>query len=288
MSDETLEKQELFAELERLRREADDLKKSRQDLETRLETAVRQADIAEERLLKEQETAANKFEFAISTGGEILGLINSEIGMAQSLLNTDLKKEDRDWAEQICRCQEYVSNIVNDILDFLRIEAGKLELEEEPFDLRVCVEESLDCVASGAAEKGLSLTYMIAENTPDILMGDIARLRQILVELLNNAVKFTDSGEVAVSVTAHNTKTAVHEVHFAVRDTGVGISIDHIQRMFQSSVPRVCRSYLEFKGADLKLSMSKRLSELMGGRIWAESEKNKGSVFHFTIKARAG
>ncbi|MCP4702307.1 MAG: response regulator, partial [Gammaproteobacteria bacterium] len=208
-----------------------------------------------------------------------------------------LTKEQLDYVGKINRSAMGMMDITINIKDFSRIEAGMpLCLSEgEPFDLRACVEKSLDIAASNLAPKKLNLTYMIAENTPDILIGDIARWQQILVNLLGSAVRFTDCGEAAISVTAHNTKTddrssppdpaAYYEMHFAVRSTGAGIYADRIQRLFQL-YPSL---HHEFGSADLpELTVSKRLSELMGGRIWVESEKNKDLVFHFTIKEILG
>ncbi|MCP4698018.1 MAG: response regulator [Gammaproteobacteria bacterium] len=293
MSNKAPKKQKLFAELKRLRREVDDLKENKQDLEILLETVAQHADTIQDNLLEAQEAAVKnthaKSSFLANMSHEIRTPISGVIGMTGLLLDTPLTEEQQDYVNTIRISGDALLNIINDILDFSKIEAGKLELEEQPFDLRACVEESLDLLTSKAMQKGLNLTYMIAENTPDILIGDINRLRQILVNLLGNAVKFTSRGEVTVSVTARNAKTndVAHEVHFAVQDTGIGIPSDRIQRLFHSFTQANASTTREFGGTGLGLAISKRLSELMGGRIWIESEKNKGSVFHFTIKARA-
>ncbi|MCP4702372.1 MAG: hypothetical protein GY862_36750, partial [Gammaproteobacteria bacterium] len=301
MSNEPLEKQELFAELERLRQEVDDLKESRQDLENRLETAARHADAAENRLLEKQEATVKNthawMDYCSSSKIHYIRNNRLDIVSMTSLLRemAVLTEEQLDYVDKIDRSAMGMADIVVNIRDFSRIEAGMplYQREEYPFDLRACVEKSLDCVVSKATQKQLSLTYMIAENTPDILIGNDARLRQILVNLLGSAVRLTDCGEAAILVTARNTKTddtssppdpSAYEVHFAVLSAGVGISPDRVQGLFQLYPSQ----HHEFGCCDLLgLAVSKRLSELMGGRIWAESEKDKGLVFHFTIKARA-
>ncbi|MCP4700424.1 MAG: response regulator [Gammaproteobacteria bacterium] len=297
MSNKALEKQELFTELERLRREVDDLKESKQDLENLLETAARHADAAENRLREKQEAVIKTMhdwnDYRIGMLHHIRHIISLVDGMTD-LLPRNLTEEQLDYINAIRVSVGALMSVLTDIVDLFQIETGIAELEEKPFDLRVCVEKSLDRVVPKATQKQLNLTYMIAENTPDILIGDDARLQQILVNLLGNTVRLTDCGETAVLVRARNTKTtddtssppnpAAYEVHFAVRSTGVGISPDRVQGLFQLYPSQ----HHEFGCSDLLgLAISKRLSELMGGRIWAESGKDKGLVFHFTIKARA-
>jgi CheY-like chemotaxis protein len=174
--------------------------------------------------------------------------------------------------------------LVNDILDFSKIEAGKLELEEHPFELRACVEESLDLLAPAAAEKGLDLSYEIEPGVPVALIGDVTRLRQILINLIGNAVKFTAQGEVAVSVTMVP-DSAEPRAQFAVRDTGIGIPRDKWDRLFKSFSQVDTSTTRQFGGTGLGLAISNRLVEFMGGRMWFESEVGKGSVFYFAVKA---
>jgi CheY-like chemotaxis protein len=193
---------------------------------------------------------------------------------------------------------EALLSVINDILDFSKIEAGRLDLDLHPFDLRECVESALDLVAPSAAAKGLDLAYELAAETPEALIGDATRLRQVLLNLLNNAVKFTEHGEVVVTVDAAPIPTAsagpAHEpagrysLHFAVRDTGIGIPEDRIGALFQSFSQVDASTTRRYGGTGLGLAISKRLSERMGGAMWVESSAGKGSIFHFTIESEAG
>jgi CheY-like chemotaxis protein len=184
--------------------------------------------------------------------------------------------------------------IINDILDFSKVEAGKMELEKQPFDLRACLESALELLATKAAEKGLDLAYVIDPGAPETIAGDVTRLRQILINLLNNAVKFTEQGEVVISVTGEplteeneDEQADLYELHFAVRDTGIGIPQDRMDRLFQSFSQVDASTTRRYGGTGLGLAISKRLSELMGGRMWVESEEGVGTTFHFIIQAEA-
>jgi CheY-like chemotaxis protein len=186
--------------------------------------------------------------------------------------------------------------IINDILDFSKIEAGRMELEYQPFDLRECIEGAFDLLATVAANKGLDIGYLVEAGTPAAVVGDMTRLRQVLVNLLNNAVKFTDEGEVVLSVDARPLFLQVtdvdgehgeYELHFAVKDTGIGIPADRMDRLFQSFTQIDASTTRKYGGTGLGLPISKRLSELMGGTMWVESEVGQGSTFHFTLQAKA-
>jgi CheY-like chemotaxis protein/HPt (histidine-containing phosphotransfer) domain-containing protein len=181
--------------------------------------------------------------------------------------------------------------IIDDILDFSKIEAGRLDLERRPFDLRSCVESALELVAASASGKGLNLAYLFDQGLPSAIVGDATRLRQILINLLNNAIKFTATGEVVLSVDGKAPESGEEEVrrshrlHFAVRDSGIGIPWDRQSRLFESFSQVDASTTRRYGGTGLGLAISKRLCELMGGTIWVESEVGKGSTFHFTIQA---
>jgi CheY-like chemotaxis protein len=177
--------------------------------------------------------------------------------------------------------------IINDILDFSKIESGRLDIEEHPFNLRTCIEESLELLAPKAHEQKLDLAYELDDAIPPTVMGDVTRLRQILVNLIGNAVKFTAEGEVIVRVVPAESSSQTEMLHFAVRDTGIGIPKDKQHRLFKSFSQADSSTTRHFGGTGLGLAISKRLAECMGGRMWVESEAGEGSTFHFTIHLKS-
>ncbi len=227
--------------------------------------------------------------FLATMSHEIRTPMNGVIGMASLLAQTSLTGEQRSYTETIQTCGENLLTVINDILDFSKIESGKMELEEKEFDLRTCIEEVLDMFAPKAAQTGLDLVYQIECRVPDRITGDSTRLRQILINLVGNAIKFTHAGEVFVRVYLMNIyKHGGVQLGFEVRDTGIGIPEDKLERLFKAFSQVDHSTTRKYGGTGLGLVICEKLIRLMGGYIEVESKPGRGSVFAFAIPTKAG
>lgn len=246
-------------------------------------TERRRAEEQSRRLREAAEAASRaKSEFVANMSHEVRTPLNAILGMTELTLTTTLNEEQKEYLGAVKNAADSLLTVINDILDFSKIEAGKLELDPIDFRLRDTVEDALGVLALRAQEKTLELTCRVSPEVPDDLVGDPGRLRQVLINLIGNALKFTARGEVAVSVGLDQPAAKEPRLHFQVRDTGIGIPEEKLQTIFGPFQQADSSTTRRYGGTGLGLTISTRLVELMGGRIWVESQQGTGSTFHFT------